>query len=319
MHDMLHELQLGKLDLLMAQRPEDHQFANDVALVKQEVPADETHEARETRVEAENRVKAVVMEAGERVFHGDLLTFQKLTAARLVGAPCVRALDRFEFLGPCRMQLFHLVMNMRGVDALAAMPDPAGVEDRPGLAHILAVTGINKWFSNKRKKVLSNYEPHHQHLRCFQGAFAVNMWDNYVSTEKLAVSQLRTTESVLAALHSMMEHYGALLWWDPEYVDPLADGDSLLLYGRDQVIRLVLTLAFSQAEHNNDAMALRALRRTSVPFFLAHSSKSKYALHLLIDLVIELGSSERTRARMDNTVCVNVSGVRGGYMFRYIT
>ena len=42
-------------------------------------------------------------------------------------------------------------------------------------------------------------------------------------------------------------------------------------------------------------------------------------VHLLIDLVIELGSSERTRARMDNTVCVNVSGVRGGYMFRYIT
>ena len=78
MHDMLHELQLGKLDLLMAQRPEDHQFANDVALVKQEVPADETHLAREARMEAENRVKAVVMEAGERVFHGDLLTFQKL-------------------------------------------------------------------------------------------------------------------------------------------------------------------------------------------------------------------------------------------------
>ena len=122
---MLHELQLGKLDLLMAQRPEDHQFANDVALVKQEVPADENHQAREARVEAENRVKAVVMKAGERVFHGDLLTFQKLTAARLVGAPCVRAIDRFEFLGPCRMQLFHLVMNMRGVDALAAMPDPA--------------------------------------------------------------------------------------------------------------------------------------------------------------------------------------------------
>ena len=43
---------------------------------------------------------------------------------------------------------------------------------------------------------------------------------------------------------------------------------------------------------------------------------SKYARYTLIDLVIELTASERTRARMDNYVCVNPSGTKGGFLFR---
>ena len=316
MHDMLHELLLSKLDLLQRQRSNDLQFAADLVEVKKDVPEDETPEAREVRVLAENRVKEVVMAAGERVFHGDLLTFQKLTAARLVGAPCVRALDRFEFLGPCRLQLFHLVMNMRAQDTLVAMPDPFGVDDRGSLAHCSAAMGTNKWLSNKKKKIVSNFEPHHQHLKCYQGALAINMWENFVRLKGIQVSQLRNTSSVICTLHNMMEEYGARFWWDPAFSDCLPGRDDLFLSSRDQVIRFVLNLAFSQSEHENDATALRALRRTCVAYFLNHTTKSKYALHTLLDLVIELSSSDRTRARMDNCCCVNVSGVRGGYMFR---
>ena len=39
---------------------------------------------------------------------------------------------------------------------------------------------------------------------------------------------------------------------------------------------------------------------------------SKYAAALLFDLVLELSSSERTRSRMENTVCVNPNGKPGG-------
>ena len=40
-------------------------------------------------------------------------------------------------------------------------------------------------------------------------------------------------------------------------------------------------------------------------------------LCLLLDLVIELSASKRSQARMDIHCCVNVSGVRGGFIFRY--
>ena len=43
---------------------------------------------------------------------------------------------------------------------------------------------------------------------------------------------------------------------------------------------------------------------------------SKYAAALLLDLVLELGASDRTRARMENTVCVNRSGQVGGGVHR---
>ena len=214
---------------------------------------DEIPEAREERVSAENRVKKVAMAAGERIFHGDLLSFQKLTAAKLVGAPCVRALDRFEFLGPCRMQLFHLVMNMRAQDTLVAMPDIHGVDDRGSLAHCSAAMGTNRWLSNKKKKIVSNFEPHHQHLKCYQGALAINMWENFVKLRGIQVSQLRDTDAVISTLKSMMEEYGARFWWDPSFSDCLPGRDNLFLSSRDQVIRFVLSLAFSQSEHENDS------------------------------------------------------------------
>ena len=318
MIDMLHELQMSKLEMLRSQRPDDKQFAEDLEEVSRVVPPVESPEAKASRVAAEERVKAVVLEAGERVYHGDLLTFQKFTDAVLMRACCVRALDRFEFLGLPRIQLFHMVMAMRAQDIGVALPDPNNIDDCGSMSHGNAVMGINDWFPRSKKKIVrnGNYERCHQHLKAFQGSHVLNMWENYVKSAGLNVMLLRTQEDVLTTLDAMLEHYGARYWWDPDFVDPMAGKDNLFMASRDQVIRLVLNLVSSQAEHENDALALLALRRTVVAFFRSQSSKSKYALHLLLDLVIELGASDRTRARMNNLVCVNVSGVKGGFMFR---
>ena len=55
-----------------------------------------------------------------------------------------------------------------------------------------------------------------------------------------------------------------------------------------------------------------------VPYFRNKSKEatSLYARYTLIDLVMEHSASDRTRARMDYLVCVNPSGIRGGFMFR---
>ena len=82
--------------------------------------------------------------------------------------------------------------------------------------------------------------------------------------------------------------------------------------------RLLLSLVFDVCEMEEDAEGLRALRRVMVSYFLARSPNkmmSKYASFTLIDLVVELSASERTRKRMDLFVCINPSGTLGGGLF----
>ena len=85
------------------------------------------------------------------------------------------------------------------------------------------------------------------------------------------------------------------------------------------VTRLLLSLVFDLCESEGDAEGLRALRRVMVCYFLAKKPErldSKYASFTLIDLVVELASSPRTRKRMDLYVTINPSGTAGGGLFR---
>ena len=65
-------------------------------------------------------------------------------------------------------------------------------------------------------------------------------------------------------------------------------------------------------------MGLRLLRRIMVAYFRNKTKEatSAYGRNLIMDMVVELSASERSRARMDHLVCVNLSGTRGGYLFR---
>ena len=85
------------------------------------------------------------------------------------------------------------------------------------------------------------------------------------------------------------------------------------------VERLIISLVFDICEEEGDAEGLRALRRVMVPYFLAKSPGkllSKYALFTMLDLAVEMSSSERTRKRMDLYVTINPSGTPGGGLFR---
>ena len=85
------------------------------------------------------------------------------------------------------------------------------------------------------------------------------------------------------------------------------------------VVRFLLSLAFDSCEEEGDAEGLRALRRIMVSYFLAQKPNrldSKYASFTLIDLVVELSASQRTRKRMDLYVTINPSGTAGGGLFR---
>lgn len=104
------ELQSELLQLIKKQRPNDLEYANDLEHIYRPVCEEETPEEEQERELAEHRVKLVTQNHGENIGHGDLLTFQKFLQAKLMMVSCVRAVDRLEFLGIFRMQLFHLCM-----------------------------------------------------------------------------------------------------------------------------------------------------------------------------------------------------------------
>ena len=91
---MAYDLQREKLATIKMQRPDDLQYAEDLETVYEEINGEETEDARRRRTCAEERVRQVVFEMGERITHGDLLTFQKFGQARLLRASSVRAVDR---------------------------------------------------------------------------------------------------------------------------------------------------------------------------------------------------------------------------------
>ena len=112
------------------------------------------------------------------------------------------------------------------------------------------------------------------------------MYQHYVKISGVNPSTVRSRPEVEDFLTRMLTDFGALWYWDDDAVDPMADRDcDLFRSSRDQVVRFILDLAFRQAQHQNDAMALRALRRVMTVIFCANSTKSKYVLYTLVDLV----------------------------------
>ena len=72
MIEMRSGLQKEFLENLRKKRPNDLQFSKDLDEIMKEVQADESDSEKAARVEAETRVKRVVMEFGEPIGHGDL-------------------------------------------------------------------------------------------------------------------------------------------------------------------------------------------------------------------------------------------------------
>ena len=240
-----------------------------------------------------------------------------MNQARLMRAGSVRAIDRLDFMGLFRVQLFHLEMAKCSGDILAALPDINKNDDRGFLGNLLSLVGIDGRFSNLKKKIVNKYEWHAQFLKEYQLGLVDSMFETYIKERGIKVELVKSRSEVEELLEAMLDHFGCRYFWDPAYVDPMAEVNcDLFKVSRDQVIRLLHSLAFSQCEHENDAVGLRALRRCSIVTFRSKSSKSKYALYLLLDLVIELSASERSKARMNNLCCVNPSGIKGGYLFR---
>ena len=135
-------------------------------------------------------------------------------------------------------------------DIKAAMPNAEEVEDEGTLGNGQARLH-NKWFTNVKNVIVrcGNYEKFKQHVRAHNLALLANLFSNFIKSEAIDVSTVRRQSEILELLSRMLEKYGIQYFWDPEYEDPLSGHDcNLLMSSRDQIIRLVLDLAFEACE-----------------------------------------------------------------------
>ena len=162
---------------------------------------------------------------------------------------------------------------------------------------------------------------HDQFLGAVQTSYLLNMFDNYMEKNAKKLEAVKDTNSAVSFVLGMFDDFGVQLFFDPSKSVPekKKGEDDMFSYCKDMVERFLLSLVFDVCEEEGDAEGLRALRRVMVSYFLAKKPErqdSKYASFTLIDLVVELAASERTRKRMDLYVVINPSGTAGGGLFR---
>ena len=274
----------------------------------------------EEREEAEKEVMKAVLEYGEWVGAGDLLTVKMIQEARMMMAGSVTAFGRLEFLGPFRLQLLHMKMKKISQDFSVCMKNDNNYDDKLSLPWLTSLTNMK--VSNKAKDIKKNdssFERHDQFIAAVQTSYIVNMFDNYMTTHSELLDDVADTNTAVKFILGMIEAFDLHLYYDPTRpVQKQAGEDDMFVYCQDMVTRFLLSLVFDSCEEEGDAEGLRALRRVMVSYFLAKSTKqdSKYAYFTLIDLVVELVCSERTRRRMDLYVVINPSGTAAGGLFR---
>ena len=143
--------------------------------------------------------------------------------------------------------------------------------------------------------------------------FLVNAFENYlkVNTDTLDITSETEAEDLII---NFLDQNGIRFYYDPANCNEEEKFDDLLSYCRDLCSRTVLSVVSDKLEEESDAFGLRALRISMIIYFLNRKEDvqdSKYAYSLLLDLVLELSASVRTRERMDQYVCVNVRGKPG--------
>ena len=270
------------------------------------------------RENAEKRVLEQVQHYGGWVGFGDALTFKQFwLGAKALAKGNFTAVERLDFLPHFRLALFHAKMNKVYMDMPIMMPKKAMMEDEGTLPEMVAIAGI-QGISNEEKKIGSSFEKHDQLLMCIGHLYVANMFKNVVRDDPTALDGIVNEETAIEFVLNMLDQYDVELYFDPNKEKiPEGKWDDPTNYARDAISRMVLSEMFDAGEEEQDWFLLKCLRRIMMVYFLNRKAiqDSKYAAFLLLDEIFEEQASERDRERMNQAVCVNPSGTRGGGLF----
>ena len=134
------------------------------------------------------------------------------------------------------------------------------------------------------------------------------------------VSRVVDEASAVEFVVAMLNNYGVLerLSFNPDRQEGDGREDDLYCYYRELVVRFLPSLALDMCEEEGDAEGLLSIEKLMTFYFLASNlprQDCKYADYTLYDVILYLGGSERTKARMRENVVINPSGTAGGGMF----
>jgi hypothetical protein len=194
------------------------------------------------------------------------------------------------------------------------------MKDEDNIDEILTLGWFKAWLglkniTNQESKIKKpgSYEPHDQYITELGMQFMVNAFENFLATSNATI-EITTEAQAEQLILNFLQQNEINFYYDPGHSEEKDKFDDLLSYCRDLCSRTVLSVVFDKLEEESDALGLRAFRISMILYFLNRKElvqDSKYAYSLLLDLVMELNASDRTRQRMDNMVCVNVKGKPG--------
>ena len=173
------------------------------------------------REAAEEEVKKVVLEFGEWIGHGDLLTVKMVQEARMLMVGSATAFGRLEFLGPFRLQLLHMKFKKISQDYALCMKNDRNFDDILTLPWLKELTRIK--VSNKAKDIKKNdssFERHDQFLAAVQASYLINMFDNYIEKFPESLTSVKTTEDALNFVRSLLEEFDIQIFHDPSLQEP---------------------------------------------------------------------------------------------------
>ena len=169
----------------------------------------------DTRHAAELEVKEACLEYGELILHGDLLTVKMVQEAMMLMSGSATAFGRFEFIGPCRLQLLHMKMKKLTQDYSLVMPHDVNYDDGGTLPWLTALARMK--ISNKEKDIKKNdssFELHDQWIASVQSAYLINLFDNYHEEHPDRLSAVETADDSINYVLEMLDEFGIEFMYD---------------------------------------------------------------------------------------------------------
>ena len=162
-----------------------------------------------------------MLEFGEWVGHGDLLTVKMVQEARMMMVGSATAFGRLEFLGPFRLQLLHMKMKKISQDYAVCMKNDRNFDDILALPWLTELTRIK--VSNKAKDIKKNdssFERHDQFMAAVQSSYLVNMFDKYQDQHPEKLESVKNTKEAMKFVLDMLDEFDIQLYYDPSRVEP---------------------------------------------------------------------------------------------------
>ena len=216
------------------------QFLRRVALSKENDPVflgllkdlEDPDISEDDRKKSEKLVMDAVLEYGEWIGHGDLLTVKMVLEAKKAMSNSSTAFGQLAFLGPFRIQLLHMKMRKISQDYGQCMPNLINFDDVVTLPWCAALCRFQ--VSNKGKDIKKNdstFEKHDQFLAAVQASYLMNMFDNYQEFDEGRLRQIKDTDDIVSYVLDMLNYFGVQFYYDPNDENSRSeDEDDMYIY-----------------------------------------------------------------------------------------